>query len=71
MHGNHRSCDINAHEELLHAQEYKISFSSNHEKYFTFLTAMIFCGDRFSGHYAMFTNKYRINGEWEDYFDGS
>ena len=46
-------------------------FSSSHEKYFTFLTAMIFCGDHFSGHYAMFINKYRINGEWEDCFDGS
>ena len=53
MHGNHRSWDINAEEELLyasHSQGYKISFSSNREKYFIFLTTMIFCGDRFSGH---------------------
>jgi hypothetical protein len=69
-HGNY---DINAHEELLHAsqsQDYEISFSSNCVKY-TFLTAMIFCGDRFSGQYAMFTNKYRVIGVWEDCFDGS
>ncbi len=32
---------------------------------------MIFCGDRFSGHYAMFTNKHRVIGVWEDCFDGS
>ena len=30
-------------------------FSSCREKYFTFLTALIFSGDRFSGHYAFIT----------------
>ena len=42
--------DINANEAL------RISHSSNREKYFTFLTAMIFSGDRFSGIYGWFTN---------------
>ena len=33
--------------------------SSSREKYFTFLTALIFSGDRFSGHYAFFTGRDR------------
>ena len=34
----------------------KVSYSSSCEKYFTFLTAMIFSGDRFSGIYGWFVN---------------
>ena len=43
--GQYHKYKINAHEAL------NITHSSNREKYFTFLTAMIFSGDRFSGHY--------------------
>ena len=49
--GSFRNYDINADETQY------ISYSSSREKYFTFLTAMIFSGDRFSGHYAFFTNE--------------
>ena len=34
----------------------RVSHSSSHDKYFTFLTAMIFSGDRFSGIYGWFIN---------------
>ena len=40
--------DCNARKALL------ASYPSSREKYFTFLTAMIFSGDRFSGHYGIF-----------------
>ena len=53
--GSYRFYNINAHEALLHvshSHDYENYFSSNREKYFTYLTAMIFCGDRFSGHYS-------------------
>ena len=65
-----RFYDINAHQALLRASrscEYANYFSSNREKYFTYLTAMIFSGDRFSGHYAMFTS---ATGTGRDYYDG-
>ena len=59
--GSFRNYDINAHEAL------RVSHSSGREKYFAFLTAMIFSGDRFSGHYAMFINE---TGIWRDYYEG-
>ena len=55
--GCFRDYDYNAHEAL------EVSYSSNREKYFTFLTAMIFSGDRFSGIYGWF-----INGR--DFYEG-
>ena len=42
--------DHNAYEAL------SVSYSSSREKYFTFLTAIIFSGDRFSGVYGLSTN---------------
>ena len=60
--------DINAEGVLPScSDDYEKEFSSNREKYFTFLTAMIFSGDRFSGHYLMSEND---NGH-ERYFEGS
>ena len=47
--GPFRNYDLNANDAL------RISYSSNREKYFTFLTATIFSGDRFSGIYGLFT----------------
>ena len=41
-------------------------FLSCREKYFTFLTAVIFSGDRFSGHYAFFTDE---TGTGRHYFE--
>ena len=58
--GSFRNYDINAHEVL------RVSHSSNREKYFAFLTAMIFSGDRFSGHYAYFTNE---TGYGKDFYE--
>ena len=46
--GSFRNYDLNADDALM------ISYSSNREKYFTFLTAMVFSGDRFSGIYGLF-----------------
>ena len=45
----------------------EVSYSSSREKYFTFLTAMIFSGDRFSGYYAFFSNE---NGYGRDFYEG-
>lgn len=45
--------NINANDVLPHSDDREKKFPSNREKYFTFLTAMIFSGDRFSGHYLM------------------
>ena len=55
--GYRRHYDVNAYDTL------RVSHSSNREKYFTFLTAMIFSGDRFSGIYGRF-----INGR--DFYEG-
>ena len=56
-----RCYDINAQEAL------RVSHSSSREKYFAFLTAVIFSGDRFSGYYAFFSN---ANGYGKDSYEG-
>ena len=52
--------DVNAYHAL------DASYSSNREKYFTFLTAVIFSGDRFSGHYAFFS----AASSRQDFYEG-
>ena len=52
--------DVNASKAL------EVSHSSSHEKYFTFLTALIFSGDHFSGHYGLFTAH---TGTGRDYYE--
>ena len=42
----------------------RVSHSSSREKYFSFLTAMIFSGDRFSGVYGLYLNTER------DFYEG-
>jgi hypothetical protein len=57
--GSYPFNEINALEALQrapHSHDYETCFSSHREKYFTFLIAMIFSGDRFSGHYALFSD---------------
>ena len=62
---SHKRClycyDVNACDAL------SVSYSSSREKYFTFLTSMIFGGDRFSGHYAFFSDR---NGYMRHFYDG-
>ena len=58
--GSFHNYDINTHEAL------RVSHSSSREKYFAFLTAMIFSGDRFSGYYAFFSNE---NGYGKDFYE--
>ena len=56
--GSYPFNDIKADEALLcasHSHDYENYCSSSREKYFTYLTAIIFSGDRFSGHFAWFT----------------
>ena len=54
--------DVNAGEAL------RVPHLSNCEKYFTFLTALIFSGDRFSGHYGLFTV---CTGTGQEYYEGT
>ena len=61
--GSYRDYDINSRHAL------DASYSSNREKYLTFLTAMIFSGDRFSGHYALFAKVESDLEEYEDYYE--
>ena len=53
---------LNSHKERLggscfdnisELEALRVSYSSNRERYFAFLTTMIFSGDRFSGHYGV------------------
>ncbi len=56
--GSYPFYDMDAHEALLcasHSRGYENYVSSNREKYFAYLTAMIFSGDHFSSH---FTDRY-------------
>ena len=55
--GSFRDYECNAHKAL------EVCYSSSREKYFTFLTALIFSGDRFSGIYGWF-----IDGR--DFYEG-
>ena len=60
--GCYRSYDINATDAL------NAPHTSNREKYFSFLTTMIFSGDRFSGIYGQFVN---YTGTARDYYEGA
>ena len=53
--GVFRDYDFHA-EEVLGYSSKNAKFSSSREKYFTFLTTMIFSGDRFSGVYGWFVD---------------